>query len=173
LSVYPTVAPNLIPTPAPTPTPTPIPASATPTFTPTPKPTATNTPTATPVLSSGGLVTYKTQQGGHTSIFLQPPTGAPIALLSGKDDAEVLAYTPANGGRFAIWALEGAAQKIYIVSQAGSAVGNPITGSWDIINDADWSNDGKTLVVEAQTGSTVNYYFYDANGNPLAQPVFP
>ena len=173
LSVYPTVAPNLIPTLAPTPTPTSIPASATPTLTPTPKPTATDTPTATPVLSSGGLVTYKVQQGGHTSIFLQPPTGAPIALLSGKDDAEVLAYTSANGGRFAIWALEGAAQKLYIVSQAGSAVGNPITGSWDAINDADWSNDGKTLVVETITGATVKYYYYDANGNLLAQPVFP
>jgi pSer/pThr/pTyr-binding forkhead associated (FHA) protein len=173
LSIYPTVAPNLIPTLAPTATPTQIPASPTPTPTPTPKPTSTATPTATPVLSSGGLVTYKAQQSGHTSIFLQMPTGAPVALISGKDDAEVLAYTASNGGRFAIWALEGAAQKIYIVSPAGSAVGNPITGSWTVINDADWSNDGHTLVVEATTGTTVNYYYYDASGNLLAQPVFP
>jgi pSer/pThr/pTyr-binding forkhead associated (FHA) protein len=173
LSVYPTVAPNLIPTLAPTSTNTPVPPTNTPPPTGTTPPTDTPTPTATPIFNSGGLVTYRVQQGGKTSIFIQNPAGGPITLISGKDDAEVLAYTATNGGRFAIWALEGSAQKVYLVDRAGHAVGNPITGSWNVINDADWSNDGQRLVVEATTGAAVGYYYYDANGNFLAQPSFP
>jgi pSer/pThr/pTyr-binding forkhead associated (FHA) protein len=179
LSVYPTIAPNQIPTLAPTATNTPVPPtdtpvpSGTPAPTKTPTPTFTPTATPTPVLASGGLVTYRVQQGGHTAIFLQGTNGGPIPLIQGKDDAEVLAYTAKNGGRFAIWALEGSAQKIYIVDQTGHAIGNAITGGWNAIVDADWSNDGQRLVVEATTGAAVGYYYYDANGNFLAQPSFP
>ena len=85
----------------------------------------------------------------------------------------MLDYTSANGGRFAIWALEGGAQKVYIVDMNGNTVGSPITGAWNVVNDADWSNDGQRLVVEATTGTAVGYYYYDANGNLLAQPRFP
>jgi hypothetical protein len=179
LSVYPTVAPNLIPTLAPTATNTPVPPTATPiptgTPAPTNTPTATFTPSATPtpVLSSGGLVTYRLLQGGKVSIVLQGANGGPVPLVQGKDDAEVLDYTPANGGRFAIYVLEGGAQKVYIVGPNGHRFGNPITGSWNAINDADWSNDGQRLVVEATTGAAVGYYYYDANANFLAQPSLP
>jgi uncharacterized protein YraI len=173
LSVYPTVAPDLIPTLAPTPTSTTVPATHTPTPTGTPKPTDTPTPTATPVLSSGGLVTYRVQQGGHTSIFLQNADGGPTTLVANKDDAEVLDYAAQNGGRFAIWVVEGGAQKVYIVGRDGHAIGTPITGGWTLINDVDWSNDGQRLVVEATTGAALGYYYYDANGNFLAQPTFP
>ncbi len=179
LTVYPTVAPNQIPTLAPTATHTAVPPTNTPTPTgttpPTKTPTATftPTPTATPVFLSGGLLTYRVQQGGHTSIFLQNPDGGPVTLISGKDDAEVLAYTAANGGRFAIWALEGSEQKVYIVDRNGHAIGGPITSGWNVVNDADWSNDGQRLVVEATTGAAVGYYYYDANGNLLAQPSLP
>jgi hypothetical protein len=130
-------------------------------------------PTATPVLASGGLVTYRVQQGGRTSILLQSAGGAPITLIADKDDAEVLDYTPQNGGRFAIWVSEGGAQKIYIVDQAGGQIGGPITGGWNSINDANWSNDGQRLVVEATTGTNVDYFYYDANGAPLGQPALP
>jgi pSer/pThr/pTyr-binding forkhead associated (FHA) protein len=179
LSVYPTVAPNLIPTLAPTPTHTAVPPtdtpvpSGTPAPTHTPTATPTLTPTPTPIFNSGGLLTYRVQQGGKTTIFLQNPNGGPITLLAGMDDAEVLAYTAANGGRFAIWALEGSAQKVYIVDVSSNPVGNPITGTWNVVNDANWSNDGQRLVVEATTGAAVGYYYYDANGNFLAQPSFP
>lgn len=179
LSVYPTVAPNLIPTLAPTPTNTTVPATLTPTPTGThaptntPTPTPTSTPTPTPIFNSGGLLTYRGPLDGKTAIFLQQPVGGPVTLLSGKDDAEVLAYTAASGGRFAIWALEGSDQKIYIVDVNGQAIGNPITGAWNVVNDADWSNDGQRLVVEATTGTSVGYYYYDANGNFLAQPGLP
>jgi pSer/pThr/pTyr-binding forkhead associated (FHA) protein len=179
LSVYPTVAPDLIPTLAPTATPTlppptaaPLPTGTTPP-TNTPPPTDTPTPTATPVLASGGLVTYRVQQGGKTSIFLQNAGGGPITLVADKDDAEVLDYTPQNGGRFAIWVSEGGAQKIYIVDQAGGQVGNPITGGWNSINDGNWSNDGQRLVVEATTGANIDYFYFDANGAPLGQPALP
>ena len=73
----------------------------------------------------------------------------------------------------ALWSLEGTAQKVYIVDVNGHAIGNPITGSWNVVNDADWSNDGQRLVVQATTGAAVGYYYYDANGNFLAQPSFP
>ena len=62
---------------------------------------------------------------------------------------------------------------MYIVDTNGEAVGNPISGAWNMINDADWSNDGQRLVVEATTGATVGYYYYDASGNLLAQPGLP
>ena len=32
---------------------------------------------------------------------------------------------------------------------------------------------GQRLVVQATTGAAVGYYYYDANGNLLAQPSFP
>ena len=179
LSVYPTVAPNLIPTLAPTATSTPVPPTHTPTATSTtapsktPAPTASPTPTETPIFTSGGLITYRVEKGGKVSILLQNPNGGPTTLIAGKDDAEVLAYTAQNGGRFAIWVVEGGAQKIYIVGANGTAIGNPITGGWTVIDDADWSYDGKRLVVEATTGAAIGYYYYDANGNFLAQPAFP
>jgi hypothetical protein len=170
MSVYPTVAPNLIPTLAPTATPTPTPTTPpTPTDAPTPTPTAT----ATPLFVSGGLVTYRVQEGGRTAIYLQGANGQPIPLVFDKDDAEVLDYTPNNGGRYAIWVLEGGQQKVFIISQAGSLVGSPITGGWTSITDGDWSNDGQRLVLEALNGSAVAYYYYDANGTFLGQPIFP
>ena len=173
LSVYPTVAPNLIPTLAPTPTNTVVPPTDTPTPTGTPSPTDTPTPTPTPVLASGGLVTYRVQQGGRTSIMLQNPGGAPITLLSDKDDAEVLDYTPQNGGRFAIWALEGASEVVYIVDRNGNPAGGPISGGWTKIVDGNWSNDGQRLVIQAVTGAAPNYHVYDASGNLLGEPALP
>jgi hypothetical protein len=170
ISVYPTVAPNLIPTLAPTATPTPTPTTPP---TATDAPTATPTPTATPIFVSGGLVTYRIQEGGRTAIYQQGANGQSIPLVFDKDDAEVLDYTPHNGGRYAIWVLEGGQQKIFIISQAGSLVGSPITGGWTSITDGDWSNDGQRLVVEALNGTAVAYYYYDANGNFVGQPVFP
>jgi hypothetical protein len=176
MSVYPTVAPNLVPTLAPTATPTPTPTTPpTPTNAPTPTPTFTPTPspTPTPIFISGGLVTFRVQQGGRTSILLQNPNGPPIPLVFDKDDAEVLDYTPHNGGRYAIWVLEGGQQKVFIIDRNGSLVGGPITGGWTSVTDGDWSNDGQRLVVEALTGSNVEYYYYDAGGNLISQPAFP
>lgn len=176
MSIYPTVQPNLIPTLAPSATPTPSPTTP-PTGTPQPTPTATNTPTATPtntpVFISTGLVTYRVQEGGRTNIYLQGPTGGRIPLVFDKDDAEVLDYTPMNGGRFAIWVSEGGQQKVFIIDQGGNLAGGPITGGWTSITDGDWSNDGQRLVLEVLTGAVVNYLYYDASGNATGAPAFP
>jgi Tol biopolymer transport system component len=69
--------------------------------------------------------------------------------------------------------VEGGAQKIYIVDRNGGQIGSPITGGWTLINDGNWSNDGQRLVVEATTGTTIDYFYYDANGSPLGQPAMP
>ncbi len=176
VSAYPTVQPALIPTLAPSATPTASPTTA-PTGTPEPTATPTNTPTATPtntpVFISSGLVTYRVQEGGRTSIYLQGANGGRIPLVFDKDDAEVLDYTPANGGRFAIWVSEGGQEKVFIINQGGSLVGGPITGGWTSVTDGDWSNDGNTLVLETLSGAVVNYIYYDAAGNLKGAPVFP
>jgi hypothetical protein len=85
----------------------------------------------------------------------------------------VLDYTPANGGRYAIWVLEGGQEKIFIISQNGDLLGGPITGGWNSITDGDWSNDGQRLVVQAKHGDAVRYHYYDANGNLTGEPTFP
>lgn len=176
LNVYPTVNPATLPTLAPTETVTPVPATPTNTTLPptaTPTVTPTPTPTATPLFASGGLITYRVQTGGRTTIYLQNATGAPIALVFDKDDANVLDYTPNNGGRFAIWVLEGGLQKVFIIDRSGTLVGGPITGGWTEITDGDWSYDGQRLVVEAITAGATNYHFYDASGGALGQPALP
>jgi len=176
ISEYPTVQPELIPTlqasATPTASPT-TPPTGTPQPTNTPTSTPTATPTATPVFVSGGLVTYRVQEGGRTSIYLQGPNGGRIPLVFDKDDAEVLDFTPQNGGRFAIWVLEGGQQKVFIIDQGGNLVGGPITGGWTSVTDGDWSNDGNTLVLEVLTGAVVNYIYYDSAGNVKGAPVFP
>lgn len=173
MSVYPTVAPNLVPTLAPTATPTPTPTTPPTPTNPPPTATFTPTPTPTPIFISGGRVTFRVQQGGRTSILLQNPNGQPIPLVFDKDDAEVLDYTPHNGGRYAIWVLEGGQQKVFIIDVNGNLAGGPITGGWTSITDGDWSNDGQRLVVEALNGAAVAYYYYDAGGNFIGQPAFP
>jgi len=176
ISEYPTVQPELIPTlqasATPTASPT-TPPTGTPQPTNTPTSTPTATPTATPVFVSGGLVTYRVQEGGRTSIYLQGPNGGRIPLVFDKDDAEVLDFTPQNGGRFAIWVAEGGQQKVFIIDQGGNLVGGPITGGWTSVTDGDWSNDGNTLVLEVLTGAVVNYIYYDSAGNVKGAPVFP
>ena len=176
LSVYPTVDPALVPTLPPTVTNTPIPPTATgtsvpPTQTPTHTPTPTSTPT--PIFNSGGLVTYREVSGGRTTIYLQNANGGRVTLVFDKDDANVLDYTPNNGGRFAIWTLEGGQHKVFIIDRNGQLVGGPITGGWTEITDGDWSYDGQRLVVEAVTGGSPTYYFYDGSGNALGQPSLP
>jgi pSer/pThr/pTyr-binding forkhead associated (FHA) protein/uncharacterized protein YraI len=176
LAVYPTVNPAQIPTLAPTATLTPVPPTATGTSVPstaTPTNTPSPTPTATPVFTSGGLITYRVQSGGRTTIYLQNTNGAPIALVFDKDDANMLDYTPNNGGRFAIWVVEGGQQKVFIINREGQLVGGPITGGWGDITDADWSYDGQRLVIEAVTAGATNYHYYDANGSALGQPALP
>ena len=173
---YPTVAPNLIPSAIPTATPTPTsttPPTGTPQPTATPTNTPTPTPTATPVFISGGLVTFRVQEGGRTTIYVQGPNGGRTPLVFDKDDAEVLDYTPQNGGRFAIWVLEGGQQKVFIIGTSGNLLGGPITGGWTSITDGDWSNDGQRLVLEVLNGSAVQYLYFDANGNATGSPVFP
>ncbi len=176
LSVYPTVDPALVPTLPPTVTNTPIPPTATgtsvpPTQTPTHTPTPTSTPT--PIFNSGGLVTYREVSGGRTTLYLQNANGGRVTLVFDKDDANVLDYTPNNGGRFAIWTLEGGQHKVFIIDRNGQLVGGPITGGWTEITDGDWSYDGQRLVVEAVTGGSPTYYFYDGSGNALGQPSLP
>jgi len=176
MSIYPTVQPNLIPTLAPTPSPTLTPSqvpSGTPEPTFTPSATFTPTPTPTPVFVSGGAITYRVQEGGRTTIYRQGPNGGRVALVFDKDDAEVLDYTPANGGRYAIWVVEGGQQKVFIISQNGDLLGGPITGAWTSTTDGDWSNDGQRLVLQAAHGDTVRYHYYDAGGNLLGEPTFP
>jgi hypothetical protein len=176
LPALPTVAPERVPTLAPTATATFLPPTATGTLLPptsTPTDTPTPTATATPLFASGGLVTYRVQSGGTTTIYLQNPTGAPVRLVFDKPDAEVLDYTPGNGGRFAIWVSEGGQQKVFIIDRSGQLVGVPITGGWSDVVDADWSYDGQRLVIEAVTAGATNYHYYDANGNALGQPALP
>jgi pSer/pThr/pTyr-binding forkhead associated (FHA) protein len=176
ISAYPTVAPDLIPTLAPSATPSPTPTTP-PTGTPEPTATPSNTPTATPTVTpvfvSSGLITYRVQEGGRTTIYLQGANGGRTPLVFDKDDAEVLDYTPQNGGRFAIWVLEGGQQKVFIIGQGGNLIGSPITGAWTSVTDGDWSNDGQRLVIEVLTGSAVSYLYYDANGNATGAPAFP
>jgi pSer/pThr/pTyr-binding forkhead associated (FHA) protein len=169
-NIYPTVAPELIPTLAPTPTPVP---TDTPAPTATPEPTATPTPTATPLFVSTGYITYRQQIDGRTRIMLQKPDGPPIQLVFDKDDAEVLDFTPHHGGRFAIWGLEGSEHKVFLIDTNGNLVGGPIMPGWTTVTDGDWSNDGQRLVIEAVTGGAVSYHYFDANGNPVGQPVLP
>jgi len=163
-NVFPTVDPAFISPPPPTLTPGP---TLTPSLPPPPQ------PSTTPVFSSLGFVTYRVQTGGRTTIYLQGKTGGPIPLLADKDDAEVLDFTPNNGGRFAIWALESGVHKVYIVGLGGNLLGGPLTSGWTSVTDGDWSIDGQHLVIEAVNGDTPAYYYFDANGNLTSQPTFP
>lgn len=163
-NVFPTVDPASISPPPPTLTPGP---TLTPSLPPPPQ------PSMTPVFNSLGFVTYRVQTGGRTTIYLQGKTGGPIPLLADKDDAEVLDFTPNNGGRFAIWALESGVHKVYIVGVGGNLIGGPLAAGWTSVTDGDWSIDGQHLVIEAMNGDTPAYYYFDANGNLTNQPAFP
>jgi serine/threonine protein kinase len=162
-------------TPSPTPEPSLTPtqeATATTAATQIPTHTPTATATQTPVLAGGGFITYKVDDGS-VSIYLQPTNGGPIELIGGKDDAEVLDYTPHKGGRFVIWVLEGGNENIYIVRQDGEILASSINEGWDEIIDADWSLDANRLVVEALVGGNPAYFYYQANGNLQGQGIFP
>lgn len=174
----PATQPPPTPTPTPTPTLTPTPTetvttTVTPTQSPSPSPTYTpsSTLTSTTVINSG-FITYRVQAFENTSIYLQGPEGPPLPLLTGKTDAEVLDYTPA-GGLFAIWAFESGLQHVYIVSVDGEPVAGPLDQGWEAVVDADWSRDGKILVVEVFKGGEHIYYYYAADGFLIEQAEFP
>ena len=172
------------PTPSPTATDTPTPTD-TPTATPTPtsEPTATDTPeataTATPTLTTtpeavhgGGLLTYVLDEGNTVGLYLQPPSGEPVALISGAEEVAVLDFTGANGGLFALLVVEGSDENIAIVRADGTALATGINGGWDAIVDADWSPDGQRLVVEVRAGRDTAYVYLAADGTVIGQPDF-
>lgn len=144
-------------------------AAPTETPTPTPTPTPTETPTLAPV-HGGGHFTYRAQVDGAVTIFLQPALGDPIPLVSGQEDAAVLDYTPAHGGRYAIWALAGGSETISLVQTDGSLVRQGINHGWGRITDADWSLDGQYLVVQAQVEGSPRYFYLTPNGDLISQP---
>lgn len=132
----------------------------------------TPTPTTQAVFGGGGAITYRVSVVGQTAIFLQPQTGDPIPLVENKDDARVLDFTSENGGIFAIWVSEGGVENLYLVRPDGTpAGGGSINEGWTTLIDADWSPDGRSLVVEGTVGEQPAYYYFDANGVLLAQPA--
>lgn len=168
--------PGRLPTPTPSPTAT---ATEVPTETPTatdePEPTDTPTATATPTplaVHGGGLVTYRVDEGGSAGIYAQPANGDPIPLVTGKSDAEVLDYTAAHGGRYAILVVEGGEQSISLVGADGGMVQEGINNGWASIVDADWSPDGQRLVVEAVSDGDPVYVFLNADGGVSGQANF-
>jgi eukaryotic-like serine/threonine-protein kinase len=168
--------PGRLPTPTPSPTATPT-DTATPTPTPTdePEPTGTPTPTATATpeaVHGGGLLTYRREDGGSVGIYLQPPSGDPIPLVTGKSDAAVLDFTSQNGWLFAILVVEGGSQSITIARADGSTVQEGINNGWESIVDADWSPDGQRLVIEARSGGGTIYVYLNADGGVAGQANF-
>jgi hypothetical protein len=120
----------------------------------------------------GGLLTYLLDEGDTVAIYLQLASGAPIALVTGADEAAVLDYTQANGGLFALLVVEGGDETITIVRADGSPVESGINPGWDAVVEADWSADGQQLVVEARNGGETTYVFLSAEGTVLGEPDF-
>lgn len=164
--------PGRLPTPTPSPTPT---ATATPTEVPVvvPTDTPTPTPTNTPVpVHGGGSLTYRAQTGEGVAVYLQGAEGNPVALVSGKEDADVLDYTEAGGGRYALWVVEGGTQYVSLVQANGTPIRENVNDGWESVVDADWTPDGQHLIVEVQSGDNVSYAYLNANGDVVGNPNF-
>ena len=163
-------SPGQLPTVTVPPTETATPTETTP---PTVAPSVTVPPTptltVTPVFASSGFITYRVQQGGTTTIFIQQRNGDPVTLISSSGDAEILDYTASGGGRFAIWIRQGGSETVSIVRADGGTILAGINQGWSTVIDGDWSINGQRLVVEANAG----YYYFDADGNFLARATFP
>lgn len=168
------------PTPSPTATATPPPTDM-PTPTPTPEPTATGTPeaTATPTATltttpeavhTGGLLTYLLDEGSTVGLYAQPPSGDPIPLVSGVEEAAVLDYTAAGGGLFALLVVEDGDENVALVRSDGAVVAAGINAGWDSIVDADWSPNGQRLVVEIRSGGDTAYVYLSADGAIVGEP---
>jgi tRNA A-37 threonylcarbamoyl transferase component Bud32 len=168
----PTPSPTATATDVPTETPT-VTQTAEPTATDTPQATATPTPTLTPTpeaVHGGGLLTYLLDEGNTVGIYLQLPTGDPVALVTGMDDAAVLDFTGAGGGIFALLTVEDGEESITIVRADGAPVQGGINAGWDSVVDADWSPDGLKLIVEAISDGDTVYVFLSADGAILSEP---
>ena len=145
-----------------------------PTSTPTPTPTVTPTPTATPipVISADGL-TYQVVRNGRVSILLQNASGDPIPLISRASDAQVLDYTPHDGGLYLIWVLQGSAESVALVRADGTPLERNINHGWNAVVDAYWSPDGARFVIETSEASDdlskIVLYFFDNRGELLGQ----
>jgi hypothetical protein len=138
-----------------------------------PTDTPTATPTSTPVpVHGGGFLTYRAQNGGGVGIYLQPPEGDPVPLVTGKDDADVLAYTQAGGGRYALWVVQGGTQYVTLVQTNGAIIRENINDGWQTIVDADWTPDGQNLIVEVQNDGNVRYAYLNAGGDVVSNPNF-
>jgi hypothetical protein len=129
------------------------------------------------VVSSGilfdgdGFITYRIREDGDTSIYLQRRTGEPVVLVSSKDDAEVLEYTANNGGLFAIWVRENQTENIYIMEDDGS-LRSVLNEGWSEVAEADWTLDGRYLIVEAILNNQNTFFFFDNSGNLVNQLDF-
>lgn len=149
-----------------------VPGELLPTLAPTPTPTL---PPAAPGegFDATALISYLTESDGRLAYVVQRPDGDTTVLLADKDAIELLDYTPANGGTFALLALEGDAENLYLVRANGLPVGGGINPGWTTLTDADFSTDGQRLVVEAVATGT-RYYVYDSqSGALLSEPRFP
>jgi hypothetical protein len=116
------------------------------------------------------MLTYLFDEGDTVGIYLQRPTGVPVALVTGMDDAAVLDFTGAGGGIFALLTVEDGEESITLVRADGLPVQGGINAGWASVVDADWSPDGQRLIVEAISDGDTVYVFLSADGTILSEP---
>lgn len=132
-----------------------------PTSTPTPIP-PTDTPTATATLQfANGVLTWKEGVPGAVTLFAQVPGNDAIALISDKYDVQVLDFTQANAGIFAVKVQDSpGTATLWLVRPNGDLLQTDMDPGWSDLRTAHWSPASDYLVVEALNDGGPVYYFY-------------
>lgn len=173
------VAPTASDTPEPsntpeatTPAPTERPVIGRVTSTPTLEFTPTFTPTPTATLRyADGLLAYKTGQVGNESLVVAVPGEAPITVISGKDEIQVLAYTGQFGGVLAVRVADAGEETLWLVQPDGTLIQQEVNEGWDALRSVNWSPDASFFVVEADVNGETGYFVFDTASGELGQAV--